>query len=117
MTLEQQIENILRTMYNSGQTQDEMAKTLHISQQYIQRLLSGQRNISGLTVKVLMKMFPQANLNVNGDNVVADNSGTAVSSTASVEDFRNRALKTLMDLDISPDALIKVLKTIKDLQI
>jgi len=78
-----------------------------------------------------MKMFPRATLNIKGDAVVADNSGTnhgvvgvnngtingASPSSASAEDFRNKALKVLCDLEITPDALVKVLKTIKALQI
>jgi len=129
MTLDQQIESILRTMYDAGKTQEDIGRAFHISQQYVQRLLSGQRKISGLTVKVLMKMFPKATLNINGNNIVGDISGVnqvvvgdngTINGTppvASAEDFRNKAMKSLLDLEISPDALVKVLKTIKDLKI
>ena len=130
MTLDQQIESILRSEYDSGKTQQEMAETLHISQQYIQQLLSGQRKVSGLTLKILMKMFPRATLNLQGDTVIAENSGinngvlgvnhgtvNGGTPTASAEAFRAKAIAAMIDLDIPSDALREVLKTLKDLQI
>jgi len=130
MNLAEQIESFLRSEYDSGKTQNEMAKRTGITQPHIQRILSDPTKVLGISVKTLMKMFPRATLNIDGSNVIADNSGTigvvgvnngTVNGSShpelSAEEFRNKALKELMDLEIPPDALVKVLKTIKDLQI
>jgi len=131
MNLAEQIESLLRSEYDSGETQKEMATRTGITQPHIHRILSDPKKILGISVKTLMKMFPRATLNLTGSNVIADNSGTnhgvvgvnngtvngASPSSASAEDFRNKALRVLCDLEIPPDALVKVLKTIKDLQI
>lgn len=131
MNLAEQIESFLRSEYDSGKTQKEMAMRTGITQPHIQRILSDPKKVLGISVRTLMKMFPNATLHIKGNNVVADNSGTnhgvvgvnngtingATQSSASSEDFRNKALKSLMDLEIPPDALVKVLKTIKDLHI
>ena len=129
--MEKIIFNALHEMCDGKPNQEEIAKSLGISRPYLNRLLNKKRPIDGITLRALMKLFPRATLNLNGYTVVADNSGTnhgvvgvnngtvngVISSSASAEDFRNKALKVLCDLDIPPDALVKVLKTIKDLQI
>lgn len=129
MTIAEQIRTALWEEYKSGKKQQDMAAAHHVTQQYISRLLSGKRSCDGLSLKAVSNMFPRATLNLHGDTVIAENSGVnngvmgvnhgTVNATGaeSVEAFRDRALKVLMDLDIPPDALLKVLKTLKDLQI
>lgn len=116
-------------MCDGKPNQEDIAKSLGISRPYLNRLLNKKRPIDGITLRALMKLFPRATLHLNGDTVIAENSGVnngvmgvnhgTVNATGaeSVEAFRDRALKVLMDLDIPPDALLKVLKTLKDLQI
>ena len=127
--MEKIIFNALHAMCDGKPNQEEIAKSLGISRPYLNRLLNKKRPIDGITLRALRKLFPRAQLILNGDAVIAENSGinngvmgvnhgtvNAV-ETKSVEMFRDRALKVLMDLDIPPDALLKVLKTLKDLQI
>ncbi len=127
--MEKLIFDALHKMCDGKPNQEDIAKSLGISRPYLNRLLNKKRPIDGITLRALMKLFPQATLNLKGDSIINDNSGVNngvmgvnngtvnTTITESAEAFRNRALKTLMDLDIPPDALIKVLKTIKDLQI
>ena len=129
MTIAEQIRKALWDEYNNGGKQQDMAAAHRVSQQYISRLLSGKRSCEGLSLKAVQTMFPRATLNLHGDAVIAGNSGVNngvmgvnngtvnAAATESAEAFRDRALKVLMDLDIPPDALLKVLKTLKDLQI
>ena len=127
--MEKIIFDALHAMCDGKPNQEDIAKSLGISRPYLNRLLNKKRPIDGITLRALMKLFPRATLHLNGDTVIAENSGVnngvmgvnhgTVNATGaeSVEAFRDRALKILMDLDIPPDALLKVLKTLKDLQI
>lgn len=127
MKISEQIESYLRKEYESGKTQEEMAAKIGITQPHIQRILSDPKKIYGITVKTLMKMFPEATLNFKGENVIAGNSGVnngvlgvnngTVNAAGAAESFRDRAIKELMDLDVPPECLLKVLKTIKNLEI
>ena len=134
MNLAEQIEDALRQQQRQGKTQTEMSALNGISQSHIQRILSNPENkIKGLKVETLMKMFPRATLNLNGDttltqtgtNNVGVNNGTLKQTApsasqaqikAAVEAFRHDASDALLNIDIPPDALLKVLKTLKDLQ-
>ena len=118
----------LLTMCGGEATQEEVAKSLGISQPYLNRLLNRKRPVSGLSLRALMKLFPNARIILNGNGAQPQNSGVNngvmgvnngtvnAAGAQSAEAFRDRALKVLMDLDIPSDALLKVLKTIKDLQ-
>lgn len=127
--MEKIIFEALHAMCDGKPNQEEIAKSLGISRPYLNRLLNRKRPIDGITLRALMKLFPRATLNLNGDAVIAGNSGVNngvmgvnngtvnAAATESAEAFRDRALKVLMDLDIPPDALLKVLKTLKDLPV
>ena len=133
MNLAEQIEDALRQQQRQGKTQTEMSELNGISQSHIQRILSNpETKIKGLKVETLMRMFPRATLNLNGDtsltqngaNNVGVNNGTLKQTAPSysqaqireaVEAFRHRVSDSLLNIDIPPDALLKVLKTIKEL--
>lgn len=135
MNLAEQIEDALRQQQRQGKTQTEMSELNGISQSHIQRILSNpETKIKGLKVETLMRMFPRATLNLNGDgsimqtvaNVSAKNGSVnnislnpATPSEAqirlAVDAFRHEVVDALIGLDIPPDALQAVLKTIKEL--
>lgn len=125
MTLAEQIKEAIQSEYGAGMTQEELAKKHHVSQQHIQRLLSGQREYSGLTLATIGKMFPGATLHLHGDPVVANNSGinhgvvgvnNGSLQQSSAEAFRDRAIRAILDLDLSPEISILILKTLKNLK-
>ena len=78
-----------------------------------------------------MKMFPRATLNLNGDgnitqtvsHVNVKNGSVSLNNApaseaqikSAVEAFRHEVVDALIGLDIPPDALAAVLKTIKEL--
>ena len=103
----------------------QVADKIGVSQAYLNRLLTGTRPVSGLTVKTVQRMFPRATFILNGDavSIHADqNSGSVVGvnrgnvstpAPATSESFRLRVLEAVIELDIPADALQIVLKTIK----
>lgn len=141
MSIETTIREYLEEEYANGRTHQEIADAHHISRSFIQSLLSGKRNYSGISLKHVEQMFPHSTLNLNGDavSIQADrNKGTVnvlhrcgtvnaggqstpsplieAQIKAAVEAFRHDASDALLNIDIPPDALLKVLKTLKDLQ-
>lgn len=125
--LETTISDAIHELCDGKRNQDEVAKRLGMSRQYLNRLLTGARPVSGLTVKTVQKMFPHATFNLNGDGVNAANSGTVhgvvgmnsgtVNTSAPAvasESFRLRVLEAVIGLDIPADVLQIVLKTIKE---
>lgn len=126
MTIAEQVRNVLTDEYKRGDIQQEMAKRHNVSQQYISQLISGKKPCDGLTARKLNQMFPGATLNLTGDTVTVnssgDNNGTLIGvnhgtvASASVETFRNRAIASVMELDIPAEAALAVLRLLRDLR-
>ena len=129
MNAANQIKDYLLNEYNGGMKQTEMAKRHNVSQQYICRLLSGKRSCEDITIKTLMKMFPAFTLNLNGDGNITQtashvsvkngsvNSISVHSPPASFEQIRARIIAALIPLEIPPEALQCVLRTINELDL
>ncbi|MBQ7731437.1 MAG: helix-turn-helix transcriptional regulator [Lentisphaeria bacterium] len=131
--LDEQIKTILEQEEASGMTHRQMGLRHSIDPSQITRYLRGKRPYSGITIETLMKMFPLATLNLNGDasltlngtnnGVVGGNIGTVNTAPpidqtqikAAVDAFRHEVIDAVIGLDIPPDALATVLKTIKEL--
>lgn len=123
MTIAEQIKAVIKAEYNEGMTQQEIAARHCITQAYIQRLLSGQRECEGLSLRVVSRMFPRATLNINGDTVVAENSGinngvmginhgtVHADSSAAVEKFRAELISEIIMLDeqVTKDQILKTI--------
>ncbi len=126
--MEQNIESLireeLRRLYGGNKSQREVAERIGLSQSYLNRLLSGKYPVSGLTVATLEKMFPRMVVYLNGDGVNATNTGTvngvvglnSGTVNASESSLRLRIIEAVIGLDIAPDALQAVLKTIKEVR-
>jgi transcriptional regulator with XRE-family HTH domain len=67
----------LQSEYASGMTQEEMAKKHGVSQGQIQRVLSGERTTAGFTIQTLDKMFPKAEIYLEGNSQTINASGNA----------------------------------------
>ena len=135
MTLAKIIEEQIQAEYKAeGKTHKDIAKAHNVSPSYIQALLAGERDWDKLKIGTISKMFPRATLNLNGDgsimqtvaHVSAKNGSVnnislnpAAPSEAqirlAVDAFRHEVVDALIGLDIPPDALAAVLKTIKEL--
>ena len=125
MSMAEQILNHLQEEYRGGMTQQEIARAHNVTHPQIQRLLSGQRDCGGLSIDTVVKMFPRATLHLHGDPVVASNSGinhgvvgvnNGSLQQSSAEAFRDRAIRAILDMDLSPEVSILILKTLKNLK-
>lgn len=127
MTLANIIEEQIQKEYRGeGKTHKDIAKAHNVSPSYIQALLSGERDWDKLKIGTISKMFPRATLNLNGDgnntiiasnvkvNTQSINSGAA---PGSAEQARARIIAALIPLDIPPESLQAVLRTINELDL
>ena len=73
----------LKEEYASGLAQSQLASFHHVTQAYIQKLLSEKRNIGGITIDTLLKMFPNARLDL-GEPAPASRSSSPSPPTPSV---------------------------------
>ena len=120
MAIDDQILDILRAeYYENGATQQEIAAKFNTSQGQIQSLLSGKRQVAGLTLGTIMKMFPKATLVINGDAAAVHASGTkgnvvGVNNGTIGADCISAAIDKILDSDELSDAeKIKVMKVLK----
>ena len=105
--IDDQILDIFRAEYDRGFTQQEIAAKHHTTQGQIQSLLSGKRQVAGLTLGTIMKMFPGATLVLSGDPDDFDANST-------VSDWRHIALQKILETEELNDAeKIKVVKVLK----
>ena len=122
MTISTQIHDRLVEEYKSGKKQTELAKEHNISQQYINRLLSGQRSCEDITLKTLEKMFPFATLNLNGNGITQFASNVRVNNQSvnlgkSAESYRDEVMRKMIALDLSGDDLKKVLTALMEVEV
>jgi|GEM_PF-6046268 len=123
---EKEITEHLRELYGGGMTQEEMARLTGISRPYIANILNGKQQVKNASVDLLLKVFPRATVSLTGD-VRQTNAGQSGGINAQavngnnffapdVEGFRNRAIAAMIDLDLPPEALQTVLRTLKKLK-
>ena len=119
----------LKAEYESGKTQEEIARKYNISQVIINRLLSGKRKVGGLTLNTVCKMFPRMSVNLNGGDcpvVIAKNNAMAVNAAnahhnnflSAQNDVTDKIISAVMASDrFDPAAkveLYNIVKNIKD---
>lgn len=96
------IMNAIKTEYESGKTQEEIARKHNVTHVIINRLLSGKRSVGGLTLNTVCKMFPRMSVNLNGGDcpvVVADNNSIAVNGHSNnFFDFFTKWLYAIINL-------------------
>ena len=118
--LADQILEYIKTEYSNGRsTQQEIADTLHVDQQTINRLLSGKRKPDGLTVGTFDKMFPHAKIDLTGTSAIISapqNSGAVVgvnNGSVSADCLSSVMDKILSTDDLTAEEKVKVLKVLK----
>lgn len=100
----------LQSEYASGMTQEEMAKKHGVSQGQIQRVLSGERTTAGFTIQTLDKMFPKAEIYLEGNSQTINASGNAnVAQTVSGNIDQSRHVETVEHSGIIGKIMEKVL--------
>lgn len=56
----------IKREYESGITQEQIARKYNVDQQRINRVLSGKRKVSGFSLGIFEKMFPKAVIYLDG---------------------------------------------------
>lgn len=128
MNIAQTVFETLRQEYDSGMTQEEVAAKHHVRHSQMQPILSGKRSAGGLRIETLDRMFPNAtiNLNGNGNSTITQVASNVKVNTqninngsppGSAEQARTRIIAALIPLDIPPESLQTVLRTINELDL
>lgn len=127
------LESLRRQCDGRGKT-GQVAKQIGLSRPYLNKLVNGKCPVSGLTIETVQRMFPHATFNLNGDavsihadqnsgSVVGVNRGHVSTAAQSAEDapdlehVKARIISALIRLEIPPDALQAVLRTVNDLDL
>ena len=131
MTISELIQAFLQEARQT-KTQREIAKRLAISPGYLNHLMSGKQDISQITLGTFSRMFPRAEvwldgapggITQNGHHNAATANGDAIIQAApasrdadaeAVAAFRQRLSNAVLDLDIPGEAARAVLKAIRD---
>jgi len=114
-----EIQAVLRELSGSpGMTQQRLADASGLSQSYIAGLISGKCPVDGLTLKKINQLFPDATINLHGDNVSIHAPGNhgnvaGVNHGAIGGDWSHVALQKLLDSEeLSDTEKIKVMKVL-----
>lgn len=111
----------LKDLYNAGQTYDEIAGKTGLSRAIVASTINGSRPPKNLTVDALLKAFPEATINLHGDNVrinAPQNAGNVVGvnngSVSSPGDFQIWAMDKILAADeLTDEEKIKMMKVLK----
>lgn len=90
-----EIHKELQTDYDKRLTQMEMAKKYNTTQNTIQRLLSDKKNINGIKVETLQKMFP--NSTIYGKKQALNNQEVSNSNNNIITQSTNNFLSSSRD--------------------
>jgi len=130
MDIYQEILDLLRKEYSEGATYQKMAGDKKVSYSYLRGLMNGINPPEKVSLEILFKLFPHAQITLNagdqingnattghGPAIVGHHNHVTAAAEDSAETFRSKAIAAMIDLDIPADALREVLKTLKDLQV
>lgn len=122
MNIYEKIISALLERYNSGKTYTDIAKEADMSYSYIHGLMNGKNDPENLSLGKLFKLFPRATIDIHDNHVSVENVGIVngdnnnLIAEQTAESFRVRAIKAIIDLDIPPESMKIVLKTLKELK-
>lgn len=116
----------LQIDYNKRLTQIEMGKKYGVSQAHIGKLLTDYKNILGIKVETLQKMFPNATIYgksnhisssqiTNNQGLINSNNNNFLSADKDkiIQDISD---KVLIDNDLSNDEKIKFMQFLRKMQ-
>ena len=109
MKIYKEIHDSLTAEWRSGATQREIADRANLTDAYINNLLSGKRKVETMKLETLFKLFPKAEIYLNGANIATDNAHQVINSG---NNFELVAEKIINDDTLSADEKIKVLKVL-----
>lgn len=117
MDIYEQITNALKAEWKSGRTQQEIADRAGLTNQHVNNLLSGKRRAESMKLETLLKLFPHAQIDLQGAQLAGDhavqiqggNSGT-VNSAVSREWAVDRILA---DSELTDAEKIKIIRVLR----
>ena len=116
------VQEHLREERVAGKTFQAIADSHHIAQSYVVDLINGKRPITGISLGVFDRMFPHATVALDGhapivaSRVASPGDGDITYGDRS-EELRAAIIAAIIDLDIPPDVLANVLKTVKNTEV
>lgn len=122
---EEEILERLREMHRSGMSYDEIASTTGVARAAIGFYISGAKPIKNPTVNLLMKVFPNCRIDLEGNAPPAPAEGqpSAVSESDAgkiaedaVRAFRQRLVMALIPVDMPPEIALDVLKIVRNME-
>lgn len=116
------VKDRIKAERDAGKTYQAIADKYHVTQAYIIYLLNGKRDCSGITLGVFERMFPNATVDLDGRSpIVASRVASPGDGDINYGDrseaLRSAIIGAIIDLDIPPDVLANVLKTIKNTEV
>lgn len=79
MNVFEKILSELRAEYDKGRSYSDVANSRNVSYSYMRDILTGKQDVGKISLEYLLKMFPNASINLHGNtvNVRSDNGSTA----------------------------------------
>lgn len=122
---EEEILERLREMHRSGMSYDEISKQTGVVKTAIGLYISGSREIKNPSINLLMKVFPNCRIDLDGNTPPAPAEGqpSAVSESDAgkiaedaVKAFRQRLVMALIPVDMPPEIALDVLKIVRNME-
>ena len=86
-----EIQEHLIAQWRKGATQREIADRANLTDAYINNLLSGKRKVETMKLETLFKLFPNAEINLNGAQIAGDHATQVINQGS---DFEKNAEKS-----------------------
>lgn len=120
---EEEILSRLREMHRSGMSYDEIANTTGVARSALGLYISGSKPIKNPSISLLMKVFPNCRIDLNGGSPPPANQETGISEADAgkiaedaVKAFRQRLVMALIPVDMPPEIALDVLKIVRNME-
>ncbi len=111
MNIYEKIREELMREWRSGTTQQEIADRAKVTNPYINNLLSGKRKVESMKLETLFKLFPKAEISLNGAQFAGDN---AIQIRGGVSFANDDVINKILDDEtLTAEEKIKVMKVLK----
>lgn len=124
MALAAQVKEVFfRERQENEATLQQISEKYHIPQSHVANLLNGKRSFGGITLDTFDRMFPLANVYLDGvgcHQSIGNNSngniqqvGVGHNASADTATLRMALVDAICDLDLSPEDQARVIQTIR----
>ena len=107
-----EIKDSLLSEWQKGLTQRQIAERAGLTDAYINQLFSGKSKVEAMKLETLFKLFPNAQINLQGAQIAGDNA-LQIQMAAEDNSFERNAEKVLNDDSLSAEEKVKFLKVLK----